>query len=62
MSILDRYLFRLFMRSYFMFFFSMLGLYVMMGIFETLWRLPGKIRERRSMATVEVRAPSRPNE
>jgi len=38
----------------------LLGLYVMMGIFETLWRLPGKIRERRSMA--EVRAPSRPNE
>jgi CDP-diacylglycerol--serine O-phosphatidyltransferase len=25
----------------------LLGLYVLMGIFETLWRLPGRIRERR---------------
>ena len=32
MSILDRYLFRMFIRSYFMFFFSMLGLYVMIDI------------------------------
>jgi lipopolysaccharide export system permease protein len=32
MSILDRYLFRIFLRSYFMFFFSMLGLYIVIDI------------------------------
>lgn len=28
----------------------LLGFYVLMGIFETLWRLPGRIRERRAAA------------
>src|SRR4028119_1278281 len=36
MSILDRYLFRMFLRSYLMFFFSMLGLYVMIDLFANV--------------------------
>jgi CDP-diacylglycerol--serine O-phosphatidyltransferase len=36
----------------------LLGLYVLLGIFETLYRLPGKIRERRSIAaTVPASGP-----
>jgi CDP-diacylglycerol--serine O-phosphatidyltransferase len=40
----------------------LLGLYVLMGIFETLWRLPGRMRERRVVATVATSTPypSRP--
>jgi lipopolysaccharide export system permease protein len=36
MTILDRYLFRMFLRSYVMFFLSMLGLYVMIDLFANI--------------------------
>jgi CDP-diacylglycerol--serine O-phosphatidyltransferase len=35
----------------------LLGLYVLIGIFETLWRLPGRIRERRLAAVAAAHAP-----
>jgi CDP-diacylglycerol--serine O-phosphatidyltransferase len=40
----------------------LLGFYVLMGIFETLWRLPGRIREKReaAAAAVESERTSRP--
>ena len=39
----------------------LLGFYVLMGIFETLWRLPGRIREKReAAAAVESERSSRP--
>lgn len=37
----------------------LLGFYVLMGIFETLWRLPGRIRER-SVARVSAPPPVTP--
>jgi len=36
----------------------LLGLYVMMGIFETLWRLPGKLKERRAPVDAAVAEPT----
>lgn len=34
----------------------LLGFYVLMGVFETLWRLPGRIREKRQAALTEEAA------
>ncbi len=36
----------------------LLGLYVMMGIFETLWRLPGKLKARRTHIDANVETAS----
>lgn len=38
----------------------LLGFYVLMGIFETLWRLPGRIRARSAARANEEEAVSRP--
>jgi len=40
----------------------LLGFYVLMGIFETLWRLPNKIREKRANAAAESEGSSPPSD
>lgn len=40
----------------------LLGFYVVMGVFETLWRLPGKIRASRLAAEAEESSSSGPGE
>ncbi len=40
----------------------LLGFYVVMGVFETLWRLPGKIRANRIAANAEESSPSGPGD
>lgn len=38
----------------------LLGFYVLMGIFETLWRLPAKVRSRRAAELADERPPAPP--
>ncbi len=35
----------------------LLGFYILMGIFESLWQLPGRLRERAALARVELPMP-----